>query len=649
MPYKGEQNVRFPQHETQNVMLLFGDNMRGKTSFLNAIRWGFYGKALGRHLREIPRINLVNIDSSTSGDWSMSITLLFSNQEKKYELKRTINIKQHVSQPKTDADFEESVYLAIDGEVQSGDIIGREVNQIIPEEISRFFLFDGELLQEYENLLIEDSEHGEKIKEHIEQALGVPALLNGRDDLQYLLKQAINKQAFDARKSKELKGHAERQKQLSIKRDTCEKDYKDLLSQKESIQSDIDAIDDNLRNTEAVQRKKVELEHLEGEKKSIEGQLIDLANDLRELLRNAWKDILNSSVSPMLKSLSDERNNIQASVSNKAILDAKIQELTNSLNEDTCPTCKQEVPVSNKEEITKDLEQFQAQAELSIVNIDDMGILNTKIDKLTKIKSSDEMQRIIKIVAKERKLQVSLIKIDTDLEAINDEIKGHDTDYIMRQRQKHDLLISQKARLNQDIEGCKSEIQSITENQDHIAKLISKSSDVEVQLSSIRVNKYQELTEIFSKGIDKLRDSLRVDVAEYASNAFKQLTTETAYTGLEINKSYGLSILDREGRVLSERSAGAEQIVALSLIDGLNKTARKSGPIVMDTPLGRLDPKHRSNVLKYLPNMADQVVLLVHEGEINPDNDLDNFASRIGARYEINRVSDTQSIIEKCD
>mgnify|MGYP006126709861 FL=1 len=57
MPYKGEQKVGFPQHETQNVMLLFGDNMRGKTSFLNAIRWGFYGNAVGRHLRPIPRIN----------------------------------------------------------------------------------------------------------------------------------------------------------------------------------------------------------------------------------------------------------------------------------------------------------------------------------------------------------------------------------------------------------------------------------------------------------------------------------------------------------------------------------------------------------------------------------------------------------------
>ena len=87
--------------------------------------------------------------------------------------------------------------------------------------------------------------------------------------------------------------------------------------------------------------------------------------------------------------------------------------------------------------------------------------------------------------------------------------------------------------------------------------------------------------------------------------------------------------------------------MALSLIDGLNRTARKEGPIVMDTPLGRLDPKHRSNVLRYLPKMANQVVLLVHEGEIDPDRDIELFAERIGARYTIERISATESQIVK--
>lgn len=46
MPYKGENSIAFPEDETRNVMVVFGDNMRGKTSLLNALRWAFYGKAL---------------------------------------------------------------------------------------------------------------------------------------------------------------------------------------------------------------------------------------------------------------------------------------------------------------------------------------------------------------------------------------------------------------------------------------------------------------------------------------------------------------------------------------------------------------------------------------------------------------------------
>lgn len=93
MPYKGEQKVEFPQHETQNVMLLFGDNMRGKTSFLNSIRWGFYGLALGRHSRNIPRANLVNSISASEGDWSMSIALKFTHENRQYELRRQLDKK----------------------------------------------------------------------------------------------------------------------------------------------------------------------------------------------------------------------------------------------------------------------------------------------------------------------------------------------------------------------------------------------------------------------------------------------------------------------------------------------------------------------------------------------------------------------------
>ena len=128
-----------------------------------------------------------------------------------------------------------------------------------------------------------------------------------------------------------------------------------------------------------------------------------------------------------------------------------------------------------------------------------------------------------------------------------------------------------------------------------------------------------------------------------ATAAFKRLTTEPTYAGLRINESYGLSIVDRERRTVTIRSAGAEQIVALALIDGLNRAARKQGPVIIDTPLGRLDPAHRTNVLDYLPAMAGQLVLLVHEGEIDKATGLARLAHRIGGVYEIRRISSSHS------
>jgi len=647
MPYKGEQKVSFPQHDTQNVMLLFGDNMRGKTSFLNAMRWGFYGLALGRHLRAIPRINLVNIEAATEGDWSMSIALKFSDGDKGYELRRRVEKKNHVSQPKADADFEESISLRIDGEAKSGDIIENHINQVVPEEISRFFLFDGELLQEYENLLVEGSEQGDKIKKHIEQALGVPALIHGRDEFSGLLKDARRVQANDAKKNIELKRFAEQQNQLEIKLTSSENDLKDLLLQCSDVQMKVDDIDDELKNTEAVQRKKVQLEGLSSERKATESQLLSLEDEQRELLKSAWQDVLYGGVAPLLRDLQARRDSLHNVASEKAVLNSKIQTLQKSLDDPTCPTCKQNIPDENMQPIKDQIDVLKAEEELSIVNPEEIRTLNEKIDKLSKIRSSGEGRRLLHNADKQRKLQVQLIRVDTQLDELEEEIREYDTDHIMRQREKRDRLVKQLARLDGDIETCSGKIGKNTKEQDHIATLISKSAGGQGQKSSIRVNLYQDLESIFSKSIDQLRDSLREEVEHYATAAFSELTTEKTYSGLQINQNYGLSIVDQAGRVLKERSAGAEQIVALSLIDGLNRTARKAGPVVMDTPLGRLDPKHRGNVLKYLPNMAEQVILLVHEGEIDPDRDIESFAERIGVRYRIERISATESRIEK--
>lgn len=645
MPYKGEQKIEFPQHDTQNVMLLFGDNMRGKTSFLNSIRWGFYGLALGRHMRLIPRLNLINSIAASEDNWSMSIKLKFSHEGKQYELRRQLNKKEHVSIPRNDGDFEESIGLKIDNQVINGDSIINEINQVTPEEISRFFLFDGELLQEYENLLAEQSEQGEKIKGHIEQALGVPALVNGSSDFSKLLTDARRIQTRDANNSSNAKTYAEQQRVNEAKQVTLEKDIQDLEILQRDVQKEIDDIEEALKNTEAVQRKKYELDTLKAQLKKVEEQLAYDSDEQRKLFKDAWKDVLFKGVEPLVSSLQSKRNSLMSAANNKAVLDSKISELQKSLANPVCPTCTQTIPQQELDGIKTKIEELKAEAELSLVNLDDVTDINLQIDKLTKVKSHNECSRICELIAKKTKAQVDIIKIETQIDDIQEEIKGFDTEQIMRQREKKDRKGNQLFKLENDIKEIKAQLNKLSETQAHISTLISKSSGSQGQASTIRVNLYQNLEAVFKAGINELRDALRGQVEEFASSAFSQLTTEKTYAGLEINKNYGLSILDHTGNVLKERSAGAEQIVALSLIDGLNKTARKSGPIVMDTPLGRLDPNHRSNVLKYLPKMAEQVVLLVHEGEIDPSRDLSNFAERIGARYQIQRVSATESRI----
>src|SRR5205085_9245172 len=128
---------------------------------------------------------------------------------------------------------------------------------------------------------------------------------------------------------------------------------------------------------------------------------------------------------------------------------------------------------------------------------------------------------------------------------------------------------------------------------------------------------------------------LRAEVETQASDIFRRLTTDARYQGLRINENYGLTIVGENGRQVSVRSAGAEQVVALSLIGALNRLAIKKGPVIMDTPFGRLDVKHRANILRFVPTLAEQVVLLVHGGEVNRERDLAEVAERIDEEYVI--------------
>lgn len=647
MPYKGEQEVVFPQDSSRNVMVIFGDNMRGKTSLLNAVRWVFYGRALGRHLREIELHHLLNSEAALEGDWEMEVSVQFKADGHRYDLRRRSTKKILVATPSKPEDFNTIVALLKDGLAVNGNLIEAEINKFVPEQVSRFFLFDGELLQEYEALLIEGSEQGKNIKVAIEQVLGVPALIHGRDESSALLRKAQKQQSQDIAHVAGMERQAEQQANLQTKQDAFEKDFVSLRGKLAETKIERTGLDDELEKTETVQRAKARLDALGQRQRDIVGSLKTKREEKLELLGKAWKDLLQPKLKAKREYLREEQQRVTSLIGKRSSLDTRIETLRRLLATNTCPTCEQSIGEERKAIAGNELGTLEGEIRDLAIDQNALTSVSAEMNAIEKLIVAPVGPVIRLIEVDMRKLDVELIKAENDIETLNEEIKGFDTGEMARKRALRDQILKNESTLEREIQLTQTNIEKVKNDLAIVAKTIQGMPQARAQRSTAAVNLLIKLEKVFSESIERLRDNLRQHVEAKATDAFRHMTTQKAYRGLSINKNYGLTILDEHGKPVSLRSAGAEQIVALSLIDGLSRTGRAAGPVVMDTPFGRLDLKHRDNILRYLPTVAGQLVLLVHEGEIRKDTDLIPIAPRIGAAYEIREVTPRHSVIEK--
>lgn len=647
MPYYGSMTISFPDDPNRNVMIVSGDNMRGKTSLLNAIRWAFYGKALGRHSREIPLQAIVNKDATLEGDWSVESRVVFEADGHKYEFRRLATKKALVANPTRPEDFDVVRALQRDGLVMSDHLIDAELNRYAPEQTSRFFLFDGELLQEYEALLIDGHEQGRKIKETIEQALGVPTLIRGREDAQTILKMSQRIQTKEIERMAGLEKQAERQAELQARVASHEKDVQTLREQLASIRSERADLDDFIEATEAIHKAKTQLVEKEAAYKASADRSKDLSAERLGLFRDAWKELLRPQLELKREHVLQEVSQVESEISRRSRMQARIDQLRNSISNAVCEACGQPFHAEQREKAGTELGELEAEIRSVVVNLESAQAHTSSLRELDKLLSTGPLKRLEAIDRDLAKISVEQTKLENDIEKLHDLIKGEDTAEIARRRALRDGLVRQEGGLDTSIKNAEASLDKTNKELAMLSRALENNPQARSSRGSVMVRISDALGRAFGHSVDKLRDDLKTRVEQLASDAFKRLTTQTKYSGLRINNNYGLSILDELGHEVSVRSAGAEQIVALSLIDGLARAGRSSGPVVMDTPFGRLDPKHRANILRYLPANNEQIILLVHEGEFNKTVDLPPIASRIGRYYEINEVSPRQSRIER--
>ncbi|MEB3233702.1 MAG: DNA sulfur modification protein DndD [Leptolyngbyaceae bacterium] len=83
--------------------------------------------------------------------------------------------------------------------------------------------------------------------------------------------------------------------------------------------------------------------------------------------------------------------------------------------------------------------------------------------------------------------------------------------------------------------------------------------------------------------------------------------------------SFALYLFDHDGEPVPKHrlSAGEKQLLAIALLWGLARASGRHLPVAIDTPLGRLDSKHRQNLVeRYFPQASHQVILLSTDTEI---------------------------------
>lgn len=647
MPYKGQTKIDFPRDEFRNVMLVFGDNMRGKTSLLNALRWGFYNKAMGRHSIPIPLNEIPNKEAALEDDWTVEVHIEFEANGHSYDLRRRAEKRATVGTPSRPEDFQCQVYLRKDGMPIQGDLVEAEINGIVPQQVSRFFLFDGELLGEYEMLLVEGSDQGRQIKEAIEQVLGVPSLIHGRDELGTLLKVARRTQQQDLQRVAGLEQHATQQAELSARQETIERDYNQLQVKLDSVRSERMLLDDEIEASQAIYAAKSRLDLLGDRQKQIEDYRDQKRTQRLDLLGQCWRDLVEIKISVRREQLERERNELSLQIKKEAGVETQISQLRNLLATDLCPTCRQELASERRAQIGANLGKLEGDLNQFKDNSNALQRLSSQIESLSKIRGVNARDRILQVNRDLQAHEVELTKVENEIARLRDEIAGYDTAEIARKRSFRDAKLQEEATLQRDIASRKKELEKVKGDLAVTQRTIEGLTQTRSQRSTIKAAVCSQLELVFSQSIERLRDRLRKAVEQRATEAFRQMTTQKTFRGLEINQSYGLSILDDRSRKVTIRSAGAEQVVALSLIDGLNRTGRAAGPIVMDTPFGRLDLNHRDNILSYLPTVTSQFVLLVHSGEIRPETDLAALSPKIGAVYNIREINSRHSVIER--
>jgi DNA sulfur modification protein DndD len=640
MPYIGTQEVDFSVTPGAPIILIEGENNRGKSSLFTAIRWCLYGRALDRSSKAVQDQFLLNDNAFDLGRDSFEVQLSFSNDNDNYLLTRTCTVKRDTKGKRSGSAVR--TFLHRNRDAISTEDIPRYINEVLDESISMFFLADMEILKNYETLVEDDSKAAIEVKSAIEDILGIPSLISVRDALKEIVDDTYKEIQKKKKENSEKSELEQKIAEQTSKKSNAKTQYETASASMAEKKREQDELTSKLAKiadaSELIEREKTLIEKNENDLKSID----KLRKEIQVALHESWWAPVSTQVELKVNQTQDQTklaSQRHQSLSEKKF---KLASLENSLVTNKCSECQQDLPIPSREETKSSIEVLQAEiVEMSKPLIPSLESLVDESRRLSLfsmprkaevIRSLERQIRILQNDAPKRRQEIK--EISLALQGVNkDEVKN-----LELQRQNKDREIGAVAML------IRSESTKLANAEKELTVLNRKFLDAPKSAGDMEISTEMaiasSLQEIMEDTVSRFRIEMKKTVEKNATEIFASLGSENVFKQLQINENYGLRLVDNKGQVFDHKSAGTAQVIAISLILALAKSAARSNALVLDTPFARLDDTHRDNVLKLLSRDSKQSILLIQSGEKISKEIEPEFRKHVSRTYKISIGTD---------
>lgn len=580
------------------VVLIGGMNGRGKTTILEAILLGLYGSnsfaytesrytTYGQYLKSYVNKADGTLETYIEIEFSMDETDEVYCVRRDWDAKGQ-RVKERILVKKNG---EDNTFLTENWPMF--------VENLLPSALSNFFFFDGEKIAE---LAVEDT--SEKMKESIKAMLGISVLDVLQSDISRIISK-ISKASADnteLQRLEELRTKKEESEKALFNADVNINNQKDEL---ETLQLDLEKLNMNytVKGGGILEQKKMLMDQRSESVAAItssQDQLLDLAaGDLPLLL---VEDLLKE-----IQKISQKEHEIKL---NKMAIDrvnstylrfgGKSKEISEFIH-----FMKNEMESENEEEL---------------YGLSDQSIY--QLHSLTTRGLKDSRKKTKELFVTRDKSQKKLDEIDNSLSVDIDESELNSLFEAIRIKEREiatktaeiENLEKERTNLHGTFLAAESEFSNAAESILSVLETIDADE---------RTVKYAHMAiEIISLYRIRLQERKTVLLAQTMTECYKKLANKKNLVDhIKMDSvSLDLHYLNKEGEEVAKKrlSAGEKQLMVISLLWALAICSKRKLPVIIDTPLSRLDSSHRLALIKtYFPKASDQTIILSTDSEID--------------------------------